>query len=449
MILQFQTFFRSKLALLLVAGVVLPACLLMFKSENEPDLPVSVEVFPAEEALPIAAVEEVQEPLEPKLNWKEGSLKRPFYDEMSRLGFSGEQIQTMVDSLSPLYDFRKARPEHKFRVGFEGEKAVCLTLEVSGIEIYDMVNLDSEPKSSRREVRTYMEQELIRGEIENSLFGALGDVPGSAHLAVSLAKVFAWDVDFYKDPRKGDKIEMLVESRYYINDQGTPVFHGYGNILAARYLGATGNYEAFYFETEDGEPGYYNAEGKSLVREVLRSPLKFQRITSRFNRNRFHPVLKTRRPHRGVDYGAPRNTPVMAVASGRVVTSGRMGGAGIAVEIQHRNKILTQYFHLNKIADGVHKGARVKQGQVIGYVGKTGLASGYHLHYGMKINGSYVDPLQQKFPPSTPVPQNLKEDFRQTVMGYMVAFDPSVYGSDVLPIVRVDQEAAKVFYTNP
>ena len=381
----------------------------------------------APEASVGADVPEVQAEPEPDpraaLAWKKGRFGRELiYNQLMRAGLSSTDIHRIIDLLTPVYDFRKSHPDHQWELGFDGETAKAFTLIASPTEIFDIDQLDGEPVLARREIEQFVRNEVVRGQIDVSLFGALAHQPQNALLASKLARVFAWDIDFYKDPRKGDRFEMLVEMKYVKGDDGE-IFTEYGEVLAARYFGAFDTYDAFAYETSDGEISYYNAQGKSLVREVLRSPLKFQNVTSRFNRNRFHPVLKRRRPHNGIDYGAPRNTPVMAVASGRVVRAGRYGGAGIAVELKHRNKILTQYFHLNKIASGVRVGSRVKQGQVIGYVGKTGLATGYHLHYGMKINGRYVDPLGQKFPPSTPVPKSDRDAFLAHVSTMLTALD--------------------------
>ncbi|MCB1042819.1 MAG: peptidoglycan DD-metalloendopeptidase family protein [Acidobacteria bacterium] len=271
---------------------------------------------------------------------------------------------------------------------------------------------------------------MVHGTIDSSLFGALQHEDQGATLAMKLARVFAWDIDFYQDPRKGDQIEILVERSYIETDDGL-VFYEFGEILAARYVGARESYDAYLFEDEDGDPAYFNAKGQSLIRDVLRSPLKFQRITSKFTNRRFHPILKKNKPHRGVDYGAPVNTPVMAVAKGKVISAGRNGGAGIAVELQHRGQMVTQYFHLNKIAKGVKRGSAVKQGQVIGYVGQTGYATAPHLHFGMKLRGKYVDPLRQKFEPGLPVPSHRMPDFTALVENLSEQFGVGSMGVEV------------------
>jgi len=240
-------------------------------------------------------------------------------------------------------------------------------------------------------------------------------------LAMNLSNVFAYEIDFYQDPRAGDRFELLVEQNFIRNGDEL-IFNGWGRILAARYHGQRETAYGYIYKVGK-EEGYYDLEGKSLVRDVLRSPLKLQRITSSFKPRRFHPILKRYKDHNGVDYGVPKGTPVMAVANGKVRSAGRLGGAGKAVILSHSKDMLTQYFHLNSFAKGVRAGASVKQGQVIGYVGKTGLATSYHLHFGMKIKGKYVNPLKQKFQPGLPIVPSLRDAFDGQVQAYNQQLD--------------------------
>ena len=303
------------------------------------------------------------------LAWKSGKFGRTlFFKQLRDIGISGGTVQTIVDTLTPVYDFRKSHPNHQWKAGFEDGVVQRFVLEVSPVEIYDIFEINEDPFLQRREVEVFSRLNVIRGNIDGSLFGALRHVNGSAQLVALMEQVFAWDVDFYTDPRKGDTFDILVEEKYIMKD-GEAVFNGYGNILASRYFGQNHMADAWRFDNDD-ETGYYSGEGQSLVRDFLRSPLKLQPVvTSAFQRNRFHPILKKNRPHNGVDYGARKGTPVMAVADGKVVKSGRYGGAGLMVELQHRNQTITHYLHFSKIAKGIKRGVRVKQGQVVGYVG--------------------------------------------------------------------------------
>jgi len=229
----------------------------------------------------------------------------------------------------------------------------------------------------------------LTAEVDGSLTGAVTAAGAPAPLAYAMADVLQWDLDFNRDLRTGDRFEVLYEE-VVIDGRKTTV----GKVLALRYdsrLGSGRALEAYRLADRDG---YYDAEGRPLAKMFLRSPLKFSRVTSRFSRRRFHPILKTYRPHYGVDYGAPVGTPVHATAHGTVTFAGWDRGGGRVVKIRHANGYLSGYLHLSKIAGGVRPGARVSQGQVIGYVGATGLATGPHLDYRVQLHGRWIDPLR-------------------------------------------------------
>jgi murein DD-endopeptidase MepM/ murein hydrolase activator NlpD len=229
-----------------------------------------------------------------------------------------------------------------------------------------------------------------------------------------LADIFAWQIDFAREVRAGDRWRILVEQRY-AGEKNI----GWGNILAAEYEHDGQLHSAALLRDGEGkELGYFAPDGKSLRRMFLKAPLKFGRITSRFQRARFHPILKVARPHRGVDYGAPIGTPVLAVGDGVVVQSGWLGGAGKAIRLRHNSTYQTAYKHLHGFASGIRVGARVRQGQVIGYVGSTGLSTGAHLHFELWERGNYVDPLGRKFPSADPVPQKFLLGFQKASQKY-------------------------------
>jgi murein DD-endopeptidase MepM/ murein hydrolase activator NlpD len=246
----------------------------------------------------------------------------------------------------------------------------------------------------------------IRGEITPSapsLIAAVNQAGENIMLALEIAKIFEGDIDFSNDLQPGDSFEVVFEKLVREGE-----FGGYGPIHAAQFTNGGKTFEAFRYEVPGEKVDYYDREGRSLRRFFLKSPLKFEpRVTSRFSFRRVHPVLKTVRAHRGVDYGAPTGAPVLAVASGTVVRAGWTGGGGNSVFIRHNNGYETRYLHFSKIAKGIRAGARVAQGEVIGYVGKTGLATGPHLHYELLKNGKHVNPLDEhrKLPPGQPIPQ--------------------------------------------
>ena len=223
---------------------------------------------------------------------------------------------------------------------------------------------------------------------------------------MSLAQIFGWDLDFYTDTRHGDTFRVVVEKKTYLDGKSA----GYGKILAAEYDNAGHPYQAVLFHDGVGAPAYYRADGGALQRSFLRSPLKFAApITSHFSNSRFHPILKENRPHLGIDYGAPMGTPVQSIGSGRVVFAGYSGGSGNLIKIQHANGYETMYLHLSRIL--VHNGGHVEQGQTIGLVGMTGLATGPHLDFRIEQGGTFKNFETLHLPPAEPVSRKEMPDF--------------------------------------
>jgi murein DD-endopeptidase MepM/ murein hydrolase activator NlpD len=238
----------------------------------------------------------------------------------------------------------------------------------------------------------------VSGQLEDSLFNAVEEAGESAELAMRLAQIFAYDLDFYTDTRKGDQFRVVLEKKKYSDGKTA----GYGKILAAEYDNGGKKYRTLLFHDELGHPAYYTADGKSLQKSFLRSPLKFGApVTSHFSKARFHPILKTVRPHLGTDYGAPIGTPVQTIGSGRVIVAGRKGGDGNMVHIAHTNGYETMYLHLSRIF--VHAGEHVDIGKTIGLVGMTGLATGPHLDFRISQKGQFKNFEKLGLPPSDPV----------------------------------------------
>ena len=242
------------------------------------------------------------------------------------------------------------------------------------------------------------EVDVIFGRIEDSLFAAVLDVGEQDLLAMSLADIFGWDVDFYTDIQKGDTFRVLLEKKYLDGE-----FKKYGAILAADITNQGKEFHGFRFVDDQGRPAYFDYDGKALKKSFLKSPLKFARISSGYSPARFHPILKVVRPHLGVDYAAPQGTPVQAVASGTVLSAGWNGESGRMIALRHAGGYETRYLHLSRIA--VRAGGKVAQGDVVGYVGGTGLATGPHLDFRILMHGRFVNPTKMIFPPAPPVPQ--------------------------------------------
>ncbi|MEM7048262.1 MAG: peptidoglycan DD-metalloendopeptidase family protein [Acidobacteriota bacterium] len=241
-----------------------------------------------------------------------------------------------------------------------------------------------------------VETRAIRGELEGALESAIVASGGVGKLSFKMAEVLQWDLDFNRDLRVGDEFEVLFEE-VYLDGR----YHGLGNVLALSYQNGGRTLEAFRYGSGDG--GYYGPDGRPLEKMFLRSPLRYSRVTSRFNLRRFHPVLKKYRPHYGVDYGTPVGTPVRATASGVVTFAGWNKGGGKVVKVRHANRYLTAYLHLSRFAKGVAPGRRVEQGEVIAYSGNTGLSSGPHLDYRVQKNGRWIDPLSLRNVPAQPI----------------------------------------------
>ncbi len=260
-----------------------------------------------------------------------------------------------------------------------------------------------------RRVSRPVEHRLARvsGTIASSLFGAVEAAGERPELAVRLAEIFRWDVDFFRDLRKGDSFVVLVD-----REEVDGAFYRYGTIFAARFINGRRVLNAVIFRGTGGRLGYYDLAGHPLRKQFLRAPLKFSRITSRFSFHRYHPILHRRMPHYGVDYGAPVGTPVHVTADGVVRFVGRRGGAGRMITVRHANGYETNYLHLSRYARGIRRGVRVRQGQVIGYVGQSGLATGPHLDYRVRLHGRWINPLRITSPPAPPIPRRLLDRYR-------------------------------------
>ena len=247
---------------------------------------------------------------------------------------------------------------------------------------------------------------------QSSLYLAGQSIEMSDKLIMELAGLFQWDISFALDLRQGDQF-LIVYEGIYSNDT---LIHE-GNILAARFSNMGQQYEAYRYADPSGKVGYFDANGISLRKAFIRDPVHFSHVSSRFNLSRMHPIHKQRIPHRGIDYAAARGTPVKAAGDGRVISATRNEASGNFIVIQHGERYTTKYLHLSNFASNIRRGANVKQGQVIGFVGSTGWATGPHLHYEFLVSGSHQNPKTVKLPDAAPVSPIYKEDFRAHITG--------------------------------
>lgn len=324
---------------------------------------------------------------------------KTFTESLQMCGVDPAVIADIVGTTRPVYDLRHVRAGNRLSIGrsVTGELR-AVRYQIDPGKMLEVKSRDRGFAAAINTIPSRTEVATIRGEIRDSLFNAVADAGESPELAFRLAQIFGYDLDFYTDPRHGDTFRVVVEKTKYLDGRTA----AYGRILAAEYNNDGRPYQALLFHYLAGNPAYYSPDGKSLQKAFLRSPLKFAApITSHFSLSRFHPILKTYRAHLGIDYGAPIGTPVQTIGSGRVVFAGRKGGDGNMVHIAHSNGYETMYLHLSRIL--VRAGARVEQGQTIGLVGMTGLATGPHLDFRILQHGAFRNFLALHLPPSDPV----------------------------------------------
>ncbi len=343
-------------------------------------------------------------------------------DSLRRLGLDPMAATSVADSAQKVFDLHRFHAGNLLWVGRSVTGALrAVRYQIDTDRMLYVEHRDEKFEARIESIPSHTEVTAIAGTIENSLFNAVTDIGESPELAIRMAEIFGWDLDFYTDPRVGDTFRILVEKKTYTNGQTA----GYGRILAAEYVNARHPYQAVLFHDATGAPAYYKPDGGALQKAFLRSPLKFAApVTSHFSMSRFHPILKTYRPHLGVDYGAPIGTPVQTIGNGRVIFAAFSGGSGNLVKIQHSNGYETQYMHLSRIL--VHVGEHVEAGQRIGLVGKTGLATGPHLDFRFLQNGSYRNFETLRLPPAEPVSRNDMTEFAAARDRWIPLLDNSV-----------------------
>lgn len=296
-------------------------------------------------------------------------------------------------------------------VGLERRLNIDQTLKVDRSSAGFTAHVVQDPLATR--TRT------ISGRIDSSLFESIASAGGHDQTALGLADIFGYDIDFVLDIRSGDTFTVtyteVLQDGKYLQD---------GPILAARFVNQGHEYEAVRYVGPSGSADYYSPQGRSLHRAFLRAPLEFTRVSSPFSLHRRHPILNIIRAHKGVDYAAPMGTPVRAAGDGRVLFAGRRGGYGNVVELDHSRGITTVYGHLSRFASGLHKGQHVNQGQVIAYVGMTGLATGPHLHYEYRVNGVFKNPQTVKLAEALPIEGPERADFLAKSAPLLASLDP-------------------------
>jgi murein DD-endopeptidase MepM/ murein hydrolase activator NlpD len=307
-------------------------------------------------------------------------------------------VSKLAEISSGVFDLRKIRAGNQYTMLCTND-----TLRKAKYFIYESSPTDYVVFALGDSLHVYSGEKEVRvkivyssGVINSSLWKAMTDAKADPNLAISLSEIYQWTIDFYAI-QKGDEFKAIYEELYIGNES-----IGLGKILAAWFKHGGKDIFAYRF-VQDSAADYFDDNAASLRRSFLKAPLKFSRISSKFSNSRFHPVLRIRRPHHGVDYAAPRGTPVHAIGNGTVISASFAGGAGRLIKIRHNSTYTTSYMHLAAFAKGVRTGGHVSQGQVIGYVGSSGLSTGPHLDFRFYRNGAAIDPLKVESPPAEPV----------------------------------------------
>jgi murein DD-endopeptidase MepM/ murein hydrolase activator NlpD len=438
------------LLLTLFVGLLLVAVITHFEDEKAPDLNAGLMGVggPAEKSLAQLMLESgelradspdpaflVRDPgfvwmdrgeLGPLFRRDDGPLEmriasgQTFYEALAAREVAHEDIMALVRACKGFRNLRKVRAGEVFRVHITsdgGLRSLGFDLDEESHVVF------------MREGDTYVRQDFtypvehrlmaVGGTIDISLYASLQELGAPLDLAPKMSDILGWDIDFTRDLRKGDTFRIAYEEVW---KDGKRV--RVGRVLATEMVNRNKSRAAYLFTSEDGRPGYYDEKGNNLAKTLMRAPLEYSRISSHFSYRRFHPVLKRWMPHLGVDYAAPLGTPVRAAGDGTIQEAGRKKGNGRYIRIRHTNsEYETYYLHLSRFAEGMKKGKKVSQGQVIGYVGATGYATGPHLDFRVKRNGKFVNPRRLKLPAAAPVSDELKERFSSMTARYASLLD--------------------------
>ncbi|UTW06440.1 peptidoglycan DD-metalloendopeptidase family protein [Pseudomonas benzenivorans] len=337
----------------------------------------------------------------------------------AKVGLSASALHEVLNSSKEAKQFSRLKvgQELEFQLTADGQLD-SLRSKLSDLESISLANTDKGFAFKRELVKPDVRSSYAHGVIDSSLFLAAKRAGLSHGLTMDLANIFGYDIDFAMDIREGDEFELIYEEKVVA---GKKV--GSGDILSARFTNRGKTFTAVRYTDKQGNTSYYGADGTSMRKAFIRTPVDFARISSRFSNGRRHPILNKIRAHKGVDYAAPRGTPIKAAGDGKIALAGRKGGYGNAVVIQHGSRYRTLYAHMQGFAKGIRTGGSVKQGQIIGYIGTTGLSTGPHLHYEFQVNGVHVDPLSQKLPMADPIARNEKQRFLQLSKPLMARMD--------------------------
>lgn len=395
-----MTLYGRRIAILAGAAVILAGLIMVLSTGKKEMAPPAPAPPPAEAGPPAPTTEEI--------TIQKGQT---ISDILAGYRFSAEEIHRLIQQIKPVFKLERIVAGRRLRLTLDAAGEVrALEYPIDETSYLVVAREGSDYKAEKKPYLFETKLAYIWGTIEDNPINAVSQRGETDALTIRMTDLFAWDIDFYTELRRGDAFRMVYEKRYL---EGK--FYGYGEILAAEFICQNKAFEAFRFEYPDSKKAdYFDLEGKSVRKQFLRSPLPYGApITSRFSYNRLHPIRKTYTAHYGIDYGAPVGMPVHATADGVVVSAGLNGAAGNMVHLKHKNGYETMYLHLARIF--VKAQDQVAGGKIIGTVGNTGESTGPHLDYRVKQGGSYVNPLSRKFLPAEPLRPEFKEAFKKRV----------------------------------
>jgi len=323
-----------------------------------------------------------------------------------RNGLSLTDLAAMVALPDASAALRLLKPGDRLEISHLDGQVLSLRRELDEIKVLSIARQDTGFAANTIEREVDIRTTGAHGQITSSLFEAGNDAGIADRTTMDMAGIFEWDIDFIQDVREGDTFTVIYEELWR---DGVKLRDG--EIVAAEFVNQGKSFRAARFRDESGRAGYFTPDGRSVRKAFIRAPLNFTRISSNFNPSRKHPVLNTIRAHRGVDYAAPTGTPIRAAGDGKVLFRGVQGGYGNTIVLQHGSNITTLYGHLSRFGSA-RAGARVAQGDVIGYVGRSGLATGPHLHYEYRVNGAHRNPRTVSLPPADPIPAEQQTAFQ-------------------------------------
>ena len=339
-------------------------------------------------------------------------------DILKKFGFQAAEIHRLREDIRSVYDLQKIKAGNEMCLLETGDgEFQSLEYSIDEGKYLHVRKEGGKYVAVIKEIPLKIQLAIVRGRIEDNPISAVEAEGEKGILAMEMANLFAWDIDFYTELRKGDSFKLIFEKKYLNGN-----FAGYRNILAAEFINQGKTLQAFRFTYPDTKKSdHFDARGNSLRKEFLKSPLKYGHITSRFSLSRLHPIYKVYRAHFGVDYAAPIGQPVQATGDGVITFAGWNAGAGRMLKVRHKNSYETMYLHLSRFA--VREGERVRGGDIIGYVGSSGDSTGPHLDYRIQYHGSYINPLGWRFQPAEPLRPEFKEQYRKETEIYLYLLD--------------------------